>query len=239
MDSWSTVRTDLALEARESIEDKAEGLHGVTVEEDYDETSDVRITKVTVETKNGAKILGKPMGIYITLEAPSMTEPEEDYHQEISEILASNIRSILPEPDREHSILVVGLGNREVTADSRSSEIGCVGEDMVLGMLAARIWPLVCQQAYRAGVRQSGLQPLQDASGQQFNTGCYGKDGNGIRGDHQGSHQRNAAGYGDRDRRFGGAFHQAAEPHHTDHQHGDPSGVGRGQSQERHHAGEP
>ncbi len=118
MDSWSTVRTDLALEARESIEDKAEGLHGVTVEEDYDETSDVRITKVTVETKNGAKILGKPMGIYITLEAPSMTEPEEDYHQEISEILASNIRSILPEPDREHSILVVGLGNREVTADS-------------------------------------------------------------------------------------------------------------------------
>ena len=61
MDSWSTVRTDLALEARESIEDKADGLHGVTVEEHYDETSDVHITKVVVETKNGAKMLGKPM----------------------------------------------------------------------------------------------------------------------------------------------------------------------------------
>lgn len=118
MDSWRAVRTDLALEARESIEDKAEGLHGVTVEEDYDETSDVHITKVIIETKNGAKMLGKPMGIYITLEAPAMTEPEEDYHQEISEILARNLRSILPEPDREQSILVVGLGNREVTADS-------------------------------------------------------------------------------------------------------------------------
>ena len=118
MDSWSTVRTDLALEARESIEDKAEGLRGVVVEEEYDESSDVHITKVIVETKNGAKILGKPMGVYITLEAPAMTEPEEDYHQEISEILANQLRSILPDPDREQSILVVGLGNREVTADS-------------------------------------------------------------------------------------------------------------------------
>lgn len=118
MDSWRAARTDLALEARESIEDKAEGLHGVTVEEDYDEASDVHITKVVIETKNGAKMLGKPMGVYITLEAPAMTEPEEDYHQEISEILAREIRGILPEPDREQSILVVGLGNREVTADS-------------------------------------------------------------------------------------------------------------------------
>lgn len=47
-----------------------------------------------------------------------MTEPEEDYHQEISEILAEQIRNVLPDPDREQSILVVGLGNREVTADS-------------------------------------------------------------------------------------------------------------------------
>lgn len=118
MDSWSTVRTDLALEARESIEDKAQDLHGVTVEERFDEIGNVHITRVNVETKNGAKILGKPMGVYITLEAPAMTEPEEDYHQEISGILADELRSILPEPNKEQSILVVGLGNREVTADS-------------------------------------------------------------------------------------------------------------------------
>lgn len=118
MDSWSTVRTDLALEARESIEETENSLHGVTIEEDYDETSDVRITKVMIETKNGAKALGKPMGTYITLEAPNMTEPEEDFHQEISEILAREIKSVLPQPDKEQSILVVGLGNREVTADS-------------------------------------------------------------------------------------------------------------------------
>ena len=118
MDSWSTVRTDLALEARESMEEKAEGLHGVVVEEDYDKASDVHITKVIIETKNGAKMLGKPMGVYITLEAPTMTEPEEEYHQEISAILARELKSVLPDPDKEQSILVVGLGNREVTADS-------------------------------------------------------------------------------------------------------------------------
>ena len=63
------------MEARESIEEKAQELHGVAVEERFDETGNVHITRVTVETKNGAKMLGKPMGIYITLEAPAMTEP--------------------------------------------------------------------------------------------------------------------------------------------------------------------
>ncbi len=118
MDSWSTVRTDLALEARESIEEKESEIRGVRVEEEYDKEKDVRITKVTIESKNGARALGKPMGTYITLEAPAMTEPEEDYHKEIAEILAKEIRSILPHSDEEQSILVVGLGNREVTADS-------------------------------------------------------------------------------------------------------------------------
>ncbi len=72
MDSWSNVRTDLALEAREGIGEKESGLHGVEVEEHYDEESDVHITRVVIETRNGAKALGKPMGTYITLEAPAI-----------------------------------------------------------------------------------------------------------------------------------------------------------------------
>ncbi len=118
MDSWSNVRTDLALEARENIEEKENEIRGVSVEEEYDKERDIKITKVVVETKNGAKALGKPMGTYITLEAPAMTEPEEDYHKEIAEILAKELRELLPNSEKEQSILVVGLGNREVTADS-------------------------------------------------------------------------------------------------------------------------
>ena len=116
--SWFQVRTDLALEARESIDGKENEIHGVKVEENYDEDSDVHITTVIIETKNGSRAMGKPMGTYITLEAPTMTEPEEDYHQEISDVLARELHGVLPDPDREQSILVVGLGNREVTADS-------------------------------------------------------------------------------------------------------------------------
>lgn len=62
--------------------------------------------------------MGKPMGVYITLEAPGMIEPEEDYHQEISSALAGQLKSIIPDAEKEQSILVVGLGNRDVTADA-------------------------------------------------------------------------------------------------------------------------
>ena len=62
--------------------------------------------------------MNKPMGNYITLEAPAMQEADDDYHREISEELASQIRSIIPRAGEEQSILVVGLGNRDVTADA-------------------------------------------------------------------------------------------------------------------------
>ena len=67
------IRTDLALEARENAEEEAESLSGVSVEEVYHEDSEVRITKVSITSKNSARALGKPMGTYITLEAPAMT----------------------------------------------------------------------------------------------------------------------------------------------------------------------
>lgn len=112
------VRTDLALEARESISEADSELRGVSVDEYYREKEDVRVTKVTIDTKNAAKAMGKPMGIYVTMEAPAMVEPDEDYHREISKCLAEELLKLMPEGDREQNILVVGLGNREVTADA-------------------------------------------------------------------------------------------------------------------------
>ncbi len=112
------VRTDLALEARESIKESEDGIRGVRVEETYDEKSEIKVTKVVIESKNGAKAMGKPMGIYVTLEAPGMAEPEENYHQEISSELAKQLKDIIPDAEKEQSILIVGLGNRDVTADA-------------------------------------------------------------------------------------------------------------------------
>ena len=112
------IRTDLALEARESVSEKEEHLHGVQVEEEYKEESEIRITRVTIGSKNGARLLGKAMGTYVTLEAPNMAHPDEDYHEEIARELADQIKSLLPKKKEQLSILIVGLGNREVTADS-------------------------------------------------------------------------------------------------------------------------
>lgn len=112
------VRTDLALEVRENMEENARECRGVSVEEDYREESELRITKVVIETMNGARAMGKPIGTYVTLEAPAMVLPDEDYHQEISKELAEQLRELIPGIEKELSVMVVGLGNRDVTADS-------------------------------------------------------------------------------------------------------------------------
>lgn len=112
------IRTDLALEARESIEEAEGSIRGVRIEESYDAAREVKVTKVMIDTKNGAKAMGKPMGTYITMEAPIMIEPDEDYHREVSECLSEQLRQLIPEIEKEQSVLVVGLGNREVTADA-------------------------------------------------------------------------------------------------------------------------
>lgn len=117
------VRTDLALEARESISEAESELRGVKVEEYYREKEDVRVTKVVVDTKNAAKVMGKPIGTYVTMEAPAMVEPDEDYHREISGCLAEELLNMLPGRDKEQSVLVVGLGNREVTADALGPQV--------------------------------------------------------------------------------------------------------------------
>lgn len=112
------IRTDLALEATESVRRQASGqMRGISIEE-YDVMEDVHISKVVILSKNAAKSMGKPMGTYITLESAGLQESDEDYHREISEELAKQLKSVLPDIEQERSILVVGLGNRDVTADS-------------------------------------------------------------------------------------------------------------------------
>lgn len=117
------VRTDLALEARESIREAESELRGVRVEEHYQEEEDIRVTKVWIDTKNAAKAMGKPIGTYVTMEVPAMVEPDEDFHREISECLARELLCMIPGEKEEKSVLVVGLGNREVTADALGPQV--------------------------------------------------------------------------------------------------------------------
>lgn len=111
-------RTDLAVEAREFIEEANGDIRGIIVREYDVEECDVHVTKVMITTKNGAKAMGKPIGTYITLDAQGLLEADDEYHREVSNVIADQIHSLLPQPETEKSILVVGLGNRDVTADA-------------------------------------------------------------------------------------------------------------------------
>lgn len=117
MDRYN-VRTDLALEQRERFVSDQIEIPGVAVEETYDDMCEVRVTTVRVETENGAAVMGKPVGNYITLEAPKMAEADDSYHREISGKLMEVLEGCLPEKEDGQSILIIGLGNRNVTPDA-------------------------------------------------------------------------------------------------------------------------
>ena len=79
---------------------------------------------MVIETENGAKAMGKPKGIYTTIEAPEMADGEDGYHREISKVLAEVLKTMMPQGEKEElSILVVGLGNREVTPDALGPKV--------------------------------------------------------------------------------------------------------------------
>lgn len=109
-------RTDLAVELREDIEEKEEqGLDGISVVTKFDEKTGVKETKIVVENENGEKLLGKPVGNYITIEGEDLSEGDEDYHRPITEAIFGQLRELLK---GKESILVAGLGNREITPDA-------------------------------------------------------------------------------------------------------------------------
>ncbi len=110
------VRTDLALEARESYEEDDVRIRGVKILEEEDPEKEIYTTVVKIETENGAKAMGKPVGTYITLEAPNLSDADEGYHREVSEEVAKRLLQLMG--DTRKSVLIVGLGNREVTPDA-------------------------------------------------------------------------------------------------------------------------
>ena len=118
----SRIRTDLALEATERFQEENVEVHGVEIREKYDEEKDVRTTVVKIVTENGAKSMGRPQGTYITIEAPELSTPDEDYHREISEEISTHLRKLI-DLKKEKSVLVVGLGNAAITADALGPQV--------------------------------------------------------------------------------------------------------------------
>ena len=111
------IRTDLALETQEKMQEEKVELKGVRFKEETIHKN-LTVSTVVIETENGAKAMEKPKCTYITIEARDMDEEDESYHREISEQLAKVIKQLIGTKKEDLSVLVVGLGNRAVTPDA-------------------------------------------------------------------------------------------------------------------------
>lgn len=110
------IRTDLAVENKESFEGSNTEVSGVVLKEKQ-LTHDIKITKVDIVNNEGAKAMKKPIGTYVTIESENLLSNETDFLRKMKRVLAKEIRNMLPKT-KDASILVVGLGNREVTYDA-------------------------------------------------------------------------------------------------------------------------
>ena len=116
-----SFRTDLAVEMRDAYKTaKKTDAAGVSSEED--EIDEVKITRVKIETEEGAEHIGKPIGNYITLDAPKIKQNDPDTNERIYKVLAKELRA-LTGTDIKQSVLVVGLGNQNVTPDALGPKV--------------------------------------------------------------------------------------------------------------------
>lgn len=116
-----SIRTDLAVEAREIYKQKNnKDMPGVEVRE-YEENN-VKVTRVTVVDETGEKAMGKPKGDYITIDMPEFAHYDADTKDYISKVLAKEL-STLVKLDDSMTAMVVGLGNEKVTPDALGPKV--------------------------------------------------------------------------------------------------------------------
>ncbi len=106
-------RTDLADERlNECIKDgKIDGISS----EDVDLGGTLKVTKVKVLNENGKRKIGKEIGNYITLVIKNIETVTNEELEKISGIISEQLKDLIK---NYNSILVVGLGNIDTTADS-------------------------------------------------------------------------------------------------------------------------
>ena len=103
------MRTDIAKEARENFPELQGIIEEKTVHDGFERL------RITVQTEAAAKQLDKPIGIYSTVSFPQNTLLSEDTRATCAEEIANELTVLLP---KHGEILVVGLGNRYITADA-------------------------------------------------------------------------------------------------------------------------
>ena len=114
-------RTDLADERRDlykkanKIENEVDGIESSN--EQIGEKLSVSRVKITNE--NGEKAIGKPQGEYITIDIKKINLLTDEEKDQAANTLANELKKMIGEKIQfKDEILVVGLGNEEVTPDA-------------------------------------------------------------------------------------------------------------------------
>lgn len=110
------IRTDLASEAYEQLsKPETGGMEGVTTEKS--DQGDIKITRIEITTDGAATALSKPKGKYITIEIPKLINGGSEVFEQAVMAVANEVKSLL-KPENGETVLVAGLGNRQMTPDS-------------------------------------------------------------------------------------------------------------------------
>lgn len=122
-DNKTMMYTDLAVEIQEECSGRQGEIPGVVLEQYKEYGKGIRVTKIQIQTADGAKRMGRPIGNYMTLESADKEHSDEHSDKNLSgtklpdtNLLASYINGLLP--SSAHSFLIVGLGNANMTADA-------------------------------------------------------------------------------------------------------------------------
>jgi len=110
-----SIRTDLAIEAREIYQSEGYDDDGVRVQ--TFKKGEIAITHVEITSKAGEEKMGKPMGKYITLESPKLRDNSVEIYEDACTALSEELRGLINIPEKA-TVLVAGLGNREITPDA-------------------------------------------------------------------------------------------------------------------------
>lgn len=122
-----SYRSDLIIEAEQmeaGATDTGENctgtqaeIKGVSIKETWNKEKSMKVTVVQICNEDGARAMERPVGTYITMELPDLLSEEESLKELAEKEMERQLGKLLSEKDAEH-MLVVGLGNREVTADA-------------------------------------------------------------------------------------------------------------------------
>ena len=108
-------RTDLAMECIGQNDSKVDGVRICT-----HHVGDITHTRIRIENERAADRMGRRKGEYITVECRDLPQCDPRKRELISRMVALGVRGMLP---KEGEVLVVGLGNRNVTADALGTRV--------------------------------------------------------------------------------------------------------------------